>query len=127
NLRSRPVIVSTSSNYMRTLLFALASLLVATQSFAYRIAAWIPPWDGNALASIQKNGNAIGEANPVWYSWNADGSIAKNWNAEDNNWRAAMTGSELVPTIQNVVNQAFDAGAVTAMLASAATRQAHAT
>src|SRR5436190_15371261 len=105
---------------MRALLFTMAGLLVAAQSSAARIAAWIPPWDGNALTSIQLNANAVNESNPVWYSWNADGTIAKNWNAET--WRAAMTGTQVIPTIQNVVNKSFDANAVATMLATPASR-----
>jgi len=108
-------------------LFAFLLLLtIAPASFAYRIAAWIPPWDGNALTSVQQNGNAVGESNPVWYSWNADATIVKNWNAEDASWRAAMTGSLLIPTIQNVVNKSFDGGAAATMLATSASREAHA-
>jgi spore germination protein len=108
-------------------LFAFLFLLaIAPASFAYRIAAWIPPWDGNALVSVQQNGNAISESNPVWYSWNADATIVKNWNAEDASWRAAMTGSQLVPTIQNVVNKSFDGGAVATMLATPVSRETHA-
>lgn len=101
-------------------------LTIAPASFAYRIAAWIPPWDGNALTSVQQNGNAIGESNPVWYSWNADATIVKNWNSEGASWRAAMTGSQLIPTIQNVVNKSFDGGAAATMLATPASREAHA-
>jgi spore germination protein YaaH len=102
-------------------------MLVAAQTFAsYRISAWIPPWDGNALTSIQMNGGAVNEANPVWYSWNADGTIVKNWNAENQTWRAAMTGATLIPTIQNVVNKSFSASAVETMLATPAAREAHA-
>src|ERR1041384_8186596 len=111
---------------MRTAIAAAVLLVAAHAHAAYRISAWIPPWDANALASIQLNGGAIDEENPVWYSWNADGSIKKNWNAESPTWRAAMTGSDLVPTIQNVVAGSFDANAVAAMLASDASRDAHA-
>lgn len=113
---SRPAVVA-----------ACAVFFVAAQSFAsYRITAWIPPWDGNALTSIQMNGGAVNEANPVWYSWNADGTIAKNWNAENQTWRAAMTGAQIIPTVQNVVNQSFSASAVQTMLATPASREAHA-
>jgi spore germination protein YaaH len=102
-------------------------LTFAAQAFAsYRITAWIPPWDQSALTSIQTNGGTVSESNPVWYSWNADGTIAKNWNAENNTWRAAMTGSALLPTIQNVVNKSFSASAVETMLATPASREAHA-
>jgi spore germination protein YaaH len=111
---------------MRNLVIGIAALFVAAQSYAWRIAAWVPPWDGNALTSIQLNANAVSESNPVWYSWNADGSIAKNWNAEAPAWRAAMSGTQLMPTIQNVVNKSFDGGAAAAMLAGAASREGHA-
>ena len=112
---------------LRPAVGAAVLLFVAAQAFAsYRISAWIPPWDGNALTSIQMNGGAVNEANPVWYSWNADGTIAKNWNAENQTWRAAMTGATMVPTIQNVVNKSFSASAVETMLATPASREAHA-
>jgi len=112
---------------LRSLGAAAFALLFASHAFAsYRICAWIPPWDGNALTSIQMNGGAVNEANPVWYSWNADGTIAKNWNAENQSWRAAMTGATLIPTIQNIVNHSFDATAVQTMLATPASREAHA-
>jgi spore germination protein YaaH len=88
--------------------------------------AWIPPWDANALTSIQTNMGSLQESNPVWYSWNADGTIAKNWNAENPTWRAAMTGTRLMPTIQNVIAGSFDAAAVQTMLATADSRDAHA-
>src|SRR5437764_1214281 len=111
---------------MRTLLFTLAGLLAAATAFAYRISAWIPPWDGNALTSMQMNANAVGESNPVWFSWKADASIVANWNWDNPAWRAAMTPTRLVPTIQNVVQGSFDGNAVATMLAGAATREAHA-
>ena len=111
---------------MRALLFSIAGLLVAAHSYAYRIAAWIPPWDANALASAQLHAGALAESNPVWYSWNADATLAPNWNADNPAWRAAMSGTQLVPTIQNVVNHAFDGTAAAAMLASPAARDAHA-
>jgi len=102
-------------------------LAIAPAAFADRIAAWIPPWDNAALASMQQNASAISEANPVWYSWNADTTIAKNWNAENEAWRAAMSAAQMLPTIQNVVKGSYDGNAVAAMLATAATREAHAT
>jgi spore germination protein len=112
---------------LRPAVVAACVFAFAAQAFAsYRITAWIPPWDQNALTSIQKNGGAVSESNPVWYSWNADGTIAKNWNAENNTWRAAMTGSALIPTIQNVVSKSFSASAVETMLATPASREAHA-
>lgn len=105
---------------------AVIAFAIAPSAFAYRNAAWIPPWDGNALSSVQQNASSLNESNPVWYSWNADTTIARNWNAENNTWRAAMTGSQLIPTIQNVINRSFDGGAAATMLASATEREKHA-
>jgi spore germination protein len=111
---------------VRTLAVAAALFFTAATSHAYRVSVWVPPWNSGALTTVQANGGAIDESNPVWYSWNADGSIAKNWNAENATWRAAMNGSDLVPTIQNVVNKSFSASAVATMLASPTSREAHA-
>lgn len=107
---------------------SIAAVLIAlaAPSFAaYKTSVWIPPWDATALTSIQSNAGSITESNPVWYSWNADASIAKNWNAENPTWRSSMGGA-LIPTIQNVVSGSFSADAVTNMLASSVTREAHA-
>jgi spore germination protein len=111
---------------LRAVSIAAVLFALAAQSFAaYKTSVWIPPWDANALTSIQANAGSITESNPVWYSWNADSSIAKNWNAENPTWRASMGGA-LMPTIQNVVNGSFSADTVTAMLAGSTTREAHA-
>jgi spore germination protein len=111
---------------IRVAAVAAVLLTLAAQSFAaYKVSVWIPPWSTAALTSIQTNTGAFTESNPVWYSWNADASIAKNWNAENPTWRASMSGL-LIPTIQNVVNSSFNADAVAAMLASSASREAHA-
>jgi spore germination protein len=106
--------------------FAAVLFAITPAAFAYRISAWIPPWDSNALTSIQANGGAITESNPVWYSLNADGSIAKNWNAENSAWRAAMTGSQIIPTLQNLVNRQFDGATTASLLSTAQSRESHA-
>src|SRR5437870_8814392 len=107
-------------------LAVVAALLFASTSFAYQNTAWIPQWNSNALTSLQSNVGALSESNPVWYSWNADGSIAKEWNAENSTWRAAMTGTLLIPTIQNVVNNSFDGNTAATVLATSTSRDAHA-
>jgi spore germination protein YaaH len=113
---------------MRTAAIAALALFLATSSFAaYKETAWIPPWNAEALKSIQVNAGALTESNPVWYSWNADGTILKNWNAENATWRAAMTGTLLLPTIQNLVNDSFDGSAAATLLATPASREASAT
>lgn len=99
---------------------------MSATAHAARVSVWIPPWDANALTSVQRNADAITESNPVWYSWNADGTIAKNWNAENPTWRAAMTGTRLIPTVQNVVNKAFSASTAATVLGTAVSRETHA-
>jgi len=114
---------------LRIRVAAVAAVLVtlAAQSFAaYKVSVWIPPWSTAALTSIQANGGSITESNPVWYAWNADYSVAKQWNAENPTWRSSM-GGLLIPTVQNLVNDSFDGNAAAAMLANATTREAHAT
>src|SRR5437764_14589947 len=111
---------------MRTAAIAVMLLLSAGSSFAYKESVWVPPWNAEALKAIQSNVGALSESNPVWYSWNADGSIAKEWNAENSTWRAAMTGTLLIPTIQNVVNSSFDGNTAATVLATSASRDAHA-
>jgi len=107
---------------------AVAAMLLAfaSTSFAYRNSAWIPPWNTSARTSLQSNLGALDEANPVWYSWNADGTMAKGWNAENSTWRAAMTGALLIPTVQNVVNRSFDGALAATVLGTAQSREAHA-
>jgi spore germination protein YaaH len=104
---------------------AIVALLFsfAASTFAYEESAWVPPWNANALTSMQANLGALTEANPVWYSWNVDGTPLKNWNAENATWRASMTGSRFVPTIQNLVNNSFDGGAAAAVFATPASRE----
>jgi len=87
----------------RILFLAATVLLFAnTSQAAFRNAAWIAPWRADALTALQQRGGALAEANPVWYEWNADGTIAKVWNAENPTWRAAMSGLSIVPTIQEL-------------------------
>lgn len=104
---------------------AIAALLFsfAASSFAYQESAWIPPWNADALKSLQSNLGTLNETNPVWYSWNADGTPLKNWNAENASWRSSMTGTLLIPTVQNIINGSFDGNAAAAVLASPASRE----
>jgi spore germination protein YaaH len=104
----------------------LILLLVAANAFAYRTAAWIPPWDAAALTSIQLHAGDLDESNPVWYSLSSGGAIVTNWNAENPTWLAAMTGTRVLPTIQNTVNRSFDGTVAETLLSTAASREAHA-
>lgn len=111
---------------MRRFVLSITIAIVAVPAYAYRIAAWIPAWDSASLTSIQTNADKLTESNPVWYSLNADGSIAKLWNAEDPTWRSAMTGTEILPTIQNFVNGKFDGLLIASIVDDPARREAHA-
>jgi spore germination protein YaaH len=95
-------------------------------SYAYRISAWVPTWDPNALTSMQLHAGSLDESNPGWYSLDATGAIVKNWNAENPDLRAALTGTRLIPTIKNYVNGSFNASVVTNMIATADSRERHA-
>lgn len=111
---------------LRSFLLASAFLLLSTTSYAYRIAAWIPPWDSAALTSIQLHAGSLDESNPVWYSLSTSGSIVVSWNGENPTWLAAMTGTQVIPTLQNVVNGSFNGAVVQTLLATDASRQSHA-
>ncbi len=113
---------------MRPLAGVLAVVVCsfATSSYAYRMSVWVPAWDARALASMHTNAGKLDEANPVWYEAAADGSITKVWNAEAPDMRAALTGVELIPTIQNYVNGTFDGNLVATIAASPTLREQHA-
>ncbi|HUP64671.1 MAG TPA: glycosyl hydrolase family 18 protein [Thermoanaerobaculia bacterium] len=104
--------------------FGLA-LLATSTAHAYRLSAWVTPWSPEALPSIEMNAGNLDESNPVWYSLAANGTISPNWNAENPTWIAAMTGTAIVPTIQNFSNGRFDSALVAALIGTAHARQAH--
>lgn len=103
-------------------LLAFASMPI----LASNISVWVAPWDANALTSLQTNAGAMTESNPVWYSIDERGAIVTNWNAENATWRAAMTATSIVPTLQNVVSGSFRGDLMASLLASATYREQHA-
>lgn len=109
---------------VRWLLLPLLALAVPAQ--AWRMSAWVPAWDANAVTIMQAHGGKLDEANPGWYALDANGGIVKNWNAEDPAMRAALTGTLLLPTIKNYVNDRFDGAVVATLLSTANGRAAHA-
>lgn len=111
---------------MRSLGFAVLAFVLALPAFGWRTSAWVPAWDANAVTLMQAHGGKLDEANPGWYTMAANGSIVKNWNAEDPAMRAALTGTTLVPTIKNIINDSFNGAAVATLLASPANRELHA-
>lgn len=111
---------------MRRIAFAVIAFVAAAPVFAYQNALWIPGWGSAQLNSIQVNAGALNESNPVWYGWNSDATLSKKNNAENPTWRAAMTGTRIIPTVQNTTSNGFDGTATQTMLASATSREAHA-
>ena len=104
----------------RFLFLTAAMLFMVPSLFASRITAWIPAWDSAALTSLQLNAGRLDESNPVWYSLSSTGSIVLNWNAENPTWVAAMTGTKVIPTIQNVVDGSFNGTVAETLLAKLA-------
>ena len=98
----------------------------AIPSFAYRMSAWVPAWDVRAVTSMQLNAGKLDETNPVWYEIAAGGTFTKAFNAEAADLRAALTGTDIVPTIQNYVNGGFDGNLVATIVASPTLREQHA-
>ncbi|HKO56571.1 MAG TPA: glycosyl hydrolase family 18 protein [Thermoanaerobaculia bacterium] len=114
---------------MRIRAFVLALAVVvstASAQAAFRVAVWIPGWSQDGLRSMQLHAGSVGESNPVWYVANADGSVAKKYNAEDPSLRAAMTGTSIIPTIQNNNSNGFDATLGAALIATPESRESHA-
>ena len=111
---------------MRRFAVAVISLFAASSAFAFQNALWIPGWGSAQLNSIQLHAGSLNESNPVWYGWNSDASLSKKSNAENPTWRAAMTGTLLIPTVQNTTSKGFDGAATVTMLATAASRETHA-
>ncbi len=95
-------------------------------STGYKTAVWIAPWNSASLTSVQMNAGSLTESNPVWYSLTSSGSIVADATANSATWRAAMTGTLIVPTIQNVVNGSFSKTVVETIIGSATTADAHA-
>jgi spore germination protein len=112
---------------MRSLgLSAVLMLAFAVPSHAWRMSAWVPTWDANAVPLMQSHAGKLHEANPGWYTIAADGSVTKNWGAEDLNLRAALSGTQLIPTIKNHINGSFNGAIVATVIGTAAGREVHA-
>jgi spore germination protein YaaH len=110
----------------RIAVVVFAVVATAHSAFAYRIAAWIPGWDPNALTSTQTHASLMSESNPTWYQINSDGSLAKKTAAEDPTWRAAMTGTAVMPTVQNTTSSGWNQSVALNVIGTPANRETHA-
>lgn len=112
---------------MRSLgLAAVLLFTFAAPSHAWRMSAWVPTWDANAVPLMRSHGGKLHEANPGWYTIAPDGSVSKNWGAEDLNLRAALSGTQLIPTIKNHINGSFNGAVVANVIGTAGGRETHA-
>ena len=110
----------------RNLVIALALFAFAVPAHALRMSAWVPSWDTNALEVMRVQAGNLDETNPGWYTLAPGGGITKNYKAEDPGMRAALTGTQLVPTIKNYVNGGFDGAMVATIVGDATLREKHA-
>ena len=101
----------------------LFSFALAVPGYAYRMSAWVPNWDSNAVTIMQQHAGDLNEANPTWYQAAADGTLT---GAEDLKLRAALTGIALVPTIQNYGSGGFNGSMIATIVGSPTLREKHA-
>src|SRR5688572_29991755 len=90
------------------------------------MSAWVPSWDPNAVTVMQTEAGNLEETNPGWYTMAADGSVTKNYKAEDATMRAAPPRTMLAPTIKNYIGGRFDGAIVAAIANDPIKREAHA-
>lgn len=110
----------------RILIAAFALFAYAVPSHAYRMSVWVPSWDPSAVQIMQMQAGNVQETNPGWYTIAADGSITNNYKAEDPTMRAALTGTQLVPTIKNYISGKFDGAMVATIVGDPILRERHA-
>lgn len=110
----------------KSLGFFISLIICAMPASAYRTSAWVSTWDPNGITSMQRNAGKLTESNPGWYTVNADGTIATKPGAENPAHRAAMAGTQLMPTIKNNGAGDFDGALVARIVASPDLRERHA-
>ncbi len=90
------------------------------------MSVWIPGWDGGAVTSMQTNAGRLDETNPVWYTLTPEGAIIKTYSVNAAGLRAALTGTTLVPTITNFVNNRWDGDLIARLVSTDVAREQHA-
>lgn len=110
----------------RILFSAIALFAFAVPGYAYRMTAWVPSWDPAALSTMQLHAGNLQETNPGWFTIAADGTYTLNYKADDPTMRAALTGTQLVPTIKNYIGGTFDGALVAAIVGDPNLREKHA-
>jgi spore germination protein len=110
----------------RIIVAAVVLFAFAVPSHAYRMSAWVPSWDARSLEIMRTQAGNLHETNPGWYTVAADGSVTKNYKAEDSSMRAALSGTLLVPTIKNYIGGKFDGSVVANIVNNPELREKHA-
>lgn len=90
----------------------------------YGVSVWYPGWGTSEYESVSKNISRIGNVSPYWYALKPDGSVAAYEWAEDEKLLslAREHGKPVMPLVTNE----FDPARASRMLATAASRGAHA-
>src|SRR6185436_16523489 len=88
------------------------------------MSVWVPSWDSNAPNIMGIHSRDLDETNPGWLYANADGTVRRS--GEDARLRAALAGTQLLPTIKNYVNGSFDGAMVATIVNSDVLREKHA-
>lgn len=110
----------------RSFVVLLSLLALSTPAFAYRMSAWVPAWDSSAVTIMGRHSGDIDESNPGWFTARADGTIAKSSGGETPTLRSALSRTQLVPTIKNYINGAFDGELMATIVNSPELREKHA-
>jgi|GEM_PF-962207 len=110
----------------RSFAVCISLFAFSTPAFAYRMSAWVPAWDSSAITIMGRHGGDLDESNPGWFVARADGTIAASSGGETPTMRAALSGTQLVPTIKNYVNGAFDGQMMATIVNSPELREKHA-
>lgn len=110
---------------LRVALILLIATLLGMPASAYRMSTWVVPWDERSAETIRRVGSTLDETNPVWFTLSESGDIVPMPQADDYNWRAALTGTHVTPTIQNYTNGEWRGDVVAAIVSDPARREQH--
>lgn len=104
-----------------------AVLVFGEQAWAYRMTAWVVTWDPASAESMRRYGSSIEETNPVWFVLSEAGEIVPRPEADDYRFRAALSGTHVVPTLQNNIDGVWRGDVVAAIVEDPVRRAQHVT
>ena len=107
-----------------TLVGSGSSAPAAAEAAPRRVTAWLPWWDqARALESFEANADLFGTLSPFWYEMTS-ATVLSPYSGAGAAAVLDAAHSAGVPVVPTITND-FDAGRVTTMLATSASRQAH--